>query len=182
MVSHTTRLVCYAIPLCPGPSHPDTKVPAKRARPIRREFTGPLFAVSCRVRPSVAARGAAQALHRGPAASLVALCCFRRITYGGFLLLPQHPRSSQRRRGNATRPPGLGDSQRDLAVRDALGGAGRGYLVRGGGREQGAECRKLAPGGKASPAPKAPALVVCGAEGAPLPPFAAHGEGLRPHH
>ena len=26
MVSHTTRLVCYAIPLCPGPSHPDTKV------------------------------------------------------------------------------------------------------------------------------------------------------------
>eukprot|EP00964_Phaeocystis_antarctica_P105399 scaffold70427_cov57-Phaeocystis_antarctica.AAC.2 len=22
MVSHTTRLVCYAIPLCPGPSHP----------------------------------------------------------------------------------------------------------------------------------------------------------------
>eukprot|EP00964_Phaeocystis_antarctica_P053850 scaffold31624_cov59-Phaeocystis_antarctica.AAC.2 len=25
MVSHTTRLVCYAIPLCPGPSHPDTK-------------------------------------------------------------------------------------------------------------------------------------------------------------
>eukprot|EP00964_Phaeocystis_antarctica_P114849 scaffold78804_cov54-Phaeocystis_antarctica.AAC.1 len=26
MVSHTTRLVCYAIPRCPGPSHPDTKV------------------------------------------------------------------------------------------------------------------------------------------------------------
>ena len=26
MVSHTTRLVCYAIPLCPGRSHPDTKV------------------------------------------------------------------------------------------------------------------------------------------------------------
>eukprot|EP00964_Phaeocystis_antarctica_P131264 scaffold95139_cov65-Phaeocystis_antarctica.AAC.5 len=25
MVSHTTRLVCYAIPRCPGPSHPDTK-------------------------------------------------------------------------------------------------------------------------------------------------------------
>ena len=24
MVSHTTRLVCYAIPRCPGPSHPDT--------------------------------------------------------------------------------------------------------------------------------------------------------------
>ncbi len=26
MVSHTTRLVCYAIPLCPGPSHPDTSI------------------------------------------------------------------------------------------------------------------------------------------------------------
>ena len=26
MVSHTTRLVCYAIPRCLGPSHPDTKV------------------------------------------------------------------------------------------------------------------------------------------------------------
>ena len=26
MVSHTTRLACYAIPRCPGPSHPDTKV------------------------------------------------------------------------------------------------------------------------------------------------------------
>ena len=26
MVSHTTRLVCYAIPRRPGPSHPDTKV------------------------------------------------------------------------------------------------------------------------------------------------------------
>eukprot|EP00964_Phaeocystis_antarctica_P114614 scaffold78548_cov60-Phaeocystis_antarctica.AAC.1 len=26
MVSNTTRLVCYAIPRCPGPSHPDTKV------------------------------------------------------------------------------------------------------------------------------------------------------------
>ena len=25
-VSHTTRLACYAIPRCPGPSHPDTKV------------------------------------------------------------------------------------------------------------------------------------------------------------
>ena len=26
MVSHTTRLACYAIPRCPGPSHPDTEV------------------------------------------------------------------------------------------------------------------------------------------------------------
>eukprot|EP00964_Phaeocystis_antarctica_P062077 scaffold37146_cov67-Phaeocystis_antarctica.AAC.4 len=34
MVSHTTRLICYAIPRCPGPSHPDTKyVAGYRALP-----------------------------------------------------------------------------------------------------------------------------------------------------
>eukprot|EP00964_Phaeocystis_antarctica_P019713 scaffold10880_cov64-Phaeocystis_antarctica.AAC.5 len=63
MVSHTTRLVCYAIPRCPGPSHPDTKV-RDSARPAlsisivrgtlpasRRVYTLPLYLRPERPRP-----------------------------------------------------------------------------------------------------------------------------------
>eukprot|EP00964_Phaeocystis_antarctica_P063197 scaffold37918_cov54-Phaeocystis_antarctica.AAC.3 len=37
MVSHTTRLVCYAIPLCPDPSHPDaTRYPRSNSSSVSR--------------------------------------------------------------------------------------------------------------------------------------------------
>ena len=57
-------------------------------------------------------------------------------------------------------------------------------------RECRTECRKLAPDGHhhlLAPAPKAPAVAVCGAEGArrrrsPWPPFSATRAGLRLHH
>eukprot|EP00964_Phaeocystis_antarctica_P100438 scaffold66075_cov62-Phaeocystis_antarctica.AAC.1 len=51
MVSHTTRLVCYEIPLCPGPSHPDLSIYLSRC-------TAPVVALYHNLQPNLENRPA----------------------------------------------------------------------------------------------------------------------------
>eukprot|EP00964_Phaeocystis_antarctica_P041630 scaffold23815_cov55-Phaeocystis_antarctica.AAC.2 len=63
MVSHTTRLVCYAIPLCPGPSHPDTKRARRSQDKVVAHWLSvhPCSVYRCRISSAVYENGARRA-------------------------------------------------------------------------------------------------------------------------